>query len=108
MDVFYDPELPATHRLAWEQIELLRDGLPARLRFAGGQVRETVELLRAHGLAAALDVSPDDCLELADELQAAADRVCAELAATNPQPLSLPLSVPLSWDDWRPCGQEDA
>jgi len=86
MDVFYDPELPATHRLAWEQIELLR----------------------AHGLAVALDVSPDDCLELADELLSAADRVCAELAATTPQPLSAPLSVPLSWDGWPPSGQEDA
>ena len=49
MDVFYDPELPATHRLAWEQIELLRDSLPARLTAAGRQVREAVELLRAHG-----------------------------------------------------------
>jgi len=108
MDVFYDPELPASHRLAWEQIELLRDGLPAWLRFAGGQVRETVELLRAHGLAVALDVSPDGCLELADELLSAADRVCAELAATTPQPLSAPLSIPLSWDGCRASGLEDA
>ncbi len=106
MNVFYDPELPATHRLAWEQIESLRDGLPARLTAAGRQVREAVELLRAHGLANALDVSPDDCLELADELLSAADRVCNELVATNPQPLSAPLSVPLSWDGWRPSGRE--
>ncbi len=108
MDVFYDPELPATHRVAWEQIEMLRDSLPARLHAAGRQVREAVELLRAHGLATALDVDPDDCLELAEELHAAADRVCNELVATNPQPLSAPLSVPLSWGRWRPSGQEDA
>ncbi len=106
MDVFYNLELPAAHRLAWEQIELLRDSLPARLTAASRQVREAVELLRAYGLAAALDASPDDMLELADELLSAADRVCTELIATKPQPLLLPLSVSLSWDGWRPCGQE--
>jgi len=60
IDVFYDPELPATHRHAREQLEMLREDIPARLVAAARQVREAVELLRAHGLAVELDVPPED------------------------------------------------
>lgn len=92
MDVFYDPELPVTHRQAWTQIEQLRDSLPVRLITARRQVREAVELLRAHGLTEALDSPPVVLLEVADELQATAERVCDELSTTTPTALSAPLT----------------
>ncbi len=112
MDVFYDPELPATHRHAWEQIEQLRDSLPARLIASGRQVRESIELLRAHGLACELDAVPDDVLALADALAACAGRVCDRLCDTHPTPLSTPssatdagparvLAEPASWAEVR-------
>ncbi len=111
MDVFYDPELPATHRHAWEQVEQLRDSLPARLLAAGRQVRESIELLRAHGLACELDAVPDDVLALADELAACAERVCDRLCEVQPTALSTPwstdpravrvLAEPASWAEVR-------